>query len=138
MSTSNPLGGNSSHGTAPDVSSSDTSANAASGDCSSESRVLEARNDATRHDAVSPRQVAPLPHVEIQQEHLDMSELVSEAIADHPDASADDIVRLLAKKQIHVPATLVLQLLSRPGAQRNAAGDDAASTAPSQTSPKQR
>lgn len=101
MSTSNPLGGNSSHGTASDI------AEDADG-----GRVLEARHDATRHDAISPRQVAPIPHLETEQEHLDVMELVREAIHDHPDASADDIVRLLAEKQIQVSPTLVLQQLA--------------------------
>lgn len=102
MSTSNPLGGNASHGTAPDHAA----------DCVDAGQVMEARHDATRHDPVSPRQVAPIPHIEIEQEHLDPVDLVREAINDHPGASADDIVRLLEEKQIHVSATLVMQQLA--------------------------
>jgi hypothetical protein len=102
MSTSNPLGGNSSHGTAPD-----SAAESWGDECR-----LEARHDATRHDAISPRQVAPIPHIETAQEHLDVRELVREALNDHPGASADEIVRLLAEKQIQVSPTLVLQQLA--------------------------
>lgn len=115
MATSNPLGGNSSHGTASHVTASHGMPPGVA-ESEDDQPGLEARHDATGHDAISPRQVAPIPHVEIEHEHLDVMELVREAIHDHPGAEADEIVRLLAEKQIQVSPTLVLQQLVGSGA----------------------
>ena len=66
-----------------------------------------------QHDAVSHDQVAPDPKFEVDQQHLDRRSLIADAIQAHPGAAPDEIVRLLAEKQIEVSATLVLAELAR-------------------------
>lgn len=62
------------------------------------------------HDPVSPRQVAPNPQSELDA-NVDRRRAVVEAIRANPTASADEIIGELAKKQIQVSATLVMQEL---------------------------
>lgn len=62
------------------------------------------------HDPVSPRQVAPWHEVELEDQ-LDRRQLVRDLIHEHPDATADDIARLVANRQIEVSSTLILQEL---------------------------
>lgn len=62
------------------------------------------------HDPVSPRQVAPNPQSELDA-NVDRPRAVAEAIRAKPTAWVDEIVDELAKKQIQVSATLVMQEL---------------------------
>ena len=62
------------------------------------------------HDPVSPRQVAPNPQSELDA-NVDRRRAVVEAIRTSPTASVDEIVGELAKRQIQVSATLVMQEL---------------------------
>jgi hypothetical protein len=64
-----------------------------------------------RHDPVSPRQVAPWQHVELEGQ-LDRRQLLRDMIANHPDASADDLTRMLGERQIKISSTLILQELA--------------------------
>lgn len=66
-----------------------------------------------QHDSVSHEQVAPLPHVEVDQQHLDRRALISDALRSHPQASPDEIVEMLAQRNIEVSATLVLAEMAR-------------------------
>lgn len=62
------------------------------------------------HDPVSPRQVAPNPQSDLDA-NVDRRRAVTEAIRANPTASIDEIVNELAKRQIEVSATLVMQAL---------------------------
>jgi len=62
------------------------------------------------HDPVSPRQAAPNPQSELDA-NVDRRRAVAEAIRANPTASADEVVSELAKRQIKVSATLVMQEL---------------------------
>lgn len=62
------------------------------------------------HDPASPRQVAPNPQSELDA-NVDRRRAVVEAIRANATASADEIVGELAKRQIKVSATLVMQEL---------------------------
>ena len=71
------------------------------------------KNDATmKHDAVDPEQVAPKPWYETAA-GLDRVAVVEQKIREHPTASADQIVALLAKEHVEVSATLVMQEMAR-------------------------
>jgi hypothetical protein len=69
-------------------------------------------DEALRHPTVSPRQVGPRQDVELE-DNFDRRQLVRELIAQHPDATADDLARLLEERKIKVSSTLVLQELQR-------------------------
>ena len=71
-------------------------------------------DESLRHPAVSPRQVGPQPEVELEDQ-LDRPALVRELIDQHPDATADEIVAILAQRQIEVSSVLVQQELQRHG-----------------------
>ena len=75
-------------------------------------KSIEKIDQPERHDPVSPRQVAPWPHVELE-DNLDRSQLVRELIAQHPGATADEIAALLQERGVEVSSTLVLQELAR-------------------------
>ena len=62
------------------------------------------------HDPISPLQVAPTPQSELDA-NVDRLSVVRAAIREHPQASVDEIVDELAKRQIEVSATLVMQEL---------------------------
>jgi hypothetical protein len=64
--------------------------------------------------------VAPNPQSELDA-NVDRRQAVAEAIRAHPTASADEIVSELAKRQIEVSATLVMQELMH-ALQEQAAG----------------
>lgn len=64
-----------------------------------------------RHDPISPRQVGPRQHVEIE-DRFDRRKLLRDLIAQHPEATADDLTRLLKKRHITVSSTLILQELT--------------------------
>lgn len=66
-----------------------------------------------QHDSVSPEQVAPLPKAEVDQQHLDRRELIAGLLRDHPHATPDEVVKMLADRQIQVSAALVLSEMSR-------------------------
>ena len=72
------------------------------------------RNDLTMttHDAVDPEQVAPKPWYETAA-GLDRAAVVYKKIRQHPEASADEIVNLLAQEHVEVSATLVMQEMAR-------------------------
>lgn len=61
-----------------------------------------------RHDSVSPEQVAPLPKAEVDQQHIDRRGLIAQVLQSHPQATPDEIVKLLADRNIQVSAALVL------------------------------
>lgn len=69
-------------------------------------------DESLRHGAVSPQQVAPWPEVELQH-NLDHRQLVRDLIAQHSDATADEIERMLEERGIKISSTLVLQELQR-------------------------
>ncbi len=60
------------------------------------------------HDPVAPRQVSPIPQSDLDA-NVDRIKAVREAITAHPEANVDEIVALLAKQQIEVSGTLVMQ-----------------------------
>lgn len=64
------------------------------------------------HDPVSPRQVAQNPKYELAA-NVDRRRAVREAIRQHPQAGVDEIVSELARRQIEVSATLVMQEFAR-------------------------
>ena len=66
-----------------------------------------------QHDSVSPEQVAPLTKAEVDQQHVDRRELIAGILRGRPDATPDEIVKLLAEHQIQVSATLVLAEMGR-------------------------
>lgn len=66
-----------------------------------------------QHDAVSHEQVAPLPSFEVDQQHLDRRALIADALRSYPQASPDEVVKLLAERHIDVSATLVLAEMAR-------------------------
>ncbi|HET6883590.1 MAG TPA: hypothetical protein VFI31_25785 [Pirellulales bacterium] len=77
-----------------------------------EPKTIQHIDEPERHDPVSPRQVAPWQHVELE-DNFDRRQLVRNLAAQHPDASADEIARMLKERQIDVSSTLILQELSR-------------------------
>lgn len=66
-----------------------------------------------QHDSVSPEQVAPLPKAEVDQQHIDRRGLIAELLQTHPQATPDEIIQLLADRQIQVSAALVLAEIGR-------------------------
>ena len=72
------------------------------------------RNDdlMTQHDAVSDEQVAPKPWQQTAR-NVDRSHLIRELRRQHPLATVDDVVELLAKEHVEVSATLVMQEFER-------------------------
>lgn len=64
------------------------------------------------HDPISPRQVAPNPQSELDA-NVDRRQAVLEEIRAHPQATADEIVALLAGRRIEVSPVLVLQEMMR-------------------------
>lgn len=77
-----------------------------------EQRTIHSIDRPARHDPISPRQVAPRQHVEIEGQ-LDRRQLVRDLIARHNGATADDLARILKQQNIQVSSTLILQELSR-------------------------
>lgn len=73
-------------------------------------------DESLRHPAVSPRQVAPQPEVELEDQ-FDRGAMVRELIDQHPHATADDIVSMLAQRRIEVSSAVVQQELQRHGRQ---------------------
>ena len=69
-------------------------------------------DESLRHPAVSPRQVAPQPEVELEDQ-FDRGAMVRQVIEQHPDATADEIVGMLAQRQVEVSSALVQQELQR-------------------------
>lgn len=64
------------------------------------------------HDPISPRQAAQNPRSELAA-NVDRRRAVREALRQHPQAGIDEIVGELARRQIEVSATLVMQELAR-------------------------
>ena len=64
------------------------------------------------HDPISPRQVAPNPQSELDAK-VDRRQAVRDEIRAHPRATVDEIVALLARRQIEVSPVLVMQELMR-------------------------
>lgn len=77
-----------------------------------EQKTIRNIDEPARHDPVSPRQVAPWQHVELQDQ-LDRRQLLRDLIAEQPDATADELSRVLKERQIEVSSTLILQELAR-------------------------
>ena len=72
------------------------------------------RNDdlMTQHDAVSDDQVAPKPWLQTAR-NVYRSQLIREVRRQHPQATVDEVVELLAKEHVEVSATLVMQEFER-------------------------
>ena len=64
------------------------------------------------HDPISPRQVAPNPHSELDA-NVNRRQAVLEELRAHPQATADEIVALLAGRRIEVSPVLVMQEMMR-------------------------
>lgn len=73
------------------------------------------------HEPVSPNQVSPIPKSTLNA-NVDRAKAVRQVIEAHPGAGVDQVIALLAKQQIQVSATLVMQQLmkSRPAAENSA------------------
>ncbi|HQU44362.1 MAG TPA: hypothetical protein PK867_16195 [Pirellulales bacterium] len=77
-----------------------------------ERKTIKNIDEPERHDPVSSRQVAPWQKVELE-DNLDRRQLVRDLIRERPDATADDLAKLLAERRIAVSSTLILQELQR-------------------------
>jgi len=77
-----------------------------------QAKTIQNIDQPERHDPVSPHQVGPRQHVELE-DNFDRRQLVRDLIAQYPDASADDLGRMLKERQIEISSTLILQELQR-------------------------
>jgi hypothetical protein len=77
-----------------------------------QAKTIQNIDQPERHDPVSPHQVGPWQHVELE-DNFDRRQLVRDLIAQYPDASADDLGRMLKERQIEISSTLILQELQR-------------------------
>lgn len=77
-----------------------------------QAKTIQNIDQPERHDPVSPHQVGPWQHVELE-DNFDRRQMVRELIAQHPRATADELGRMLNERQIEVSSTLILQELRR-------------------------
>ncbi|HVX13779.1 MAG TPA: hypothetical protein VHC22_21535 [Pirellulales bacterium] len=77
-----------------------------------EPKTIQNIDEPDRHDSESPKQVAPPHEVELA-DNFDRRQMVRDFVAQHPDASADDVVRAFHERRVDVSTTLVLQELER-------------------------
>jgi hypothetical protein len=64
-----------------------------------------------KHDAVDEEQVAPKPW-QMTAKELDRSAIIDQKLKEHPTATADEIVVLLAAEHVEVSGTLVMQRIA--------------------------